>query len=252
MGYIALWVASHLLVYSSRRSGAPEYNTTSLVLLTEVVKLLLACGLYVAYDGTAAQLVRAASGALPLAARYSGPDLLFCAYNNLMYVNLAAFDPGTYRVLMQLRIVMTGLLYQLLFARRLNRNQWLAILLTASGCMVQESAKLAGGAAALGASAAAGLLLVAQMAAGALAGVLNELLLKGKSGGAEAPAVNLQNAFMARQLDRVERAAAALPGEARRGGLPSAANLASVCRLCETFFLDYFRRHIHKLSTHGK
>ena len=40
------------------------------------------------------------------------PALLYCVYNNLVYINLAAFDPGTYNVLMQLRIVITGFLYQ--------------------------------------------------------------------------------------------------------------------------------------------
>lgn len=35
-GYVLLWVSSHLLVYSSRRAGAPPYNPASVVLLTEV------------------------------------------------------------------------------------------------------------------------------------------------------------------------------------------------------------------------
>ena len=34
--YVLLWVSSHLLVYSSRRAGAPPYNPASVVLLTEV------------------------------------------------------------------------------------------------------------------------------------------------------------------------------------------------------------------------
>ena len=43
--YVALWVLSHLLIYASRQAGAPSFNATSVVLLTESVKLLLALGL---------------------------------------------------------------------------------------------------------------------------------------------------------------------------------------------------------------
>ena len=33
---------------------------------------------------------------------------LYALYNNLLFVNLASFDPGTYNVLIQLKIAMTG------------------------------------------------------------------------------------------------------------------------------------------------
>jgi len=46
--YVTLWTSSHLLVYSSRLSSAPSYNATSVVLLTETVKLILAASMYVA------------------------------------------------------------------------------------------------------------------------------------------------------------------------------------------------------------
>lgn len=46
--YVALWTSSHLLVYSSRLANAPSYNATSVVLLTETVKLFLAGAMYVA------------------------------------------------------------------------------------------------------------------------------------------------------------------------------------------------------------
>jgi hypothetical protein len=121
-GYVLLWVASHVLVYASRRGGAPTYNATSVVLITEVVKLGLALGLYCTYDVDVArgsrmgaawrQLVAHVTTAPDLPFRYAAPALLYCIYNNLVYTNLAAFDPGTYNVLMQLRIVFTGLLYQ--------------------------------------------------------------------------------------------------------------------------------------------
>ena len=49
--YVLLWVSSHLLVYGSRLAGAPAYNATSVVMLTETTKLLMAIGMYLVYDG---------------------------------------------------------------------------------------------------------------------------------------------------------------------------------------------------------
>ena len=56
--YVLLWVLSHLLIYASRQAGAQEFNATSVVLLTELVKLVLALSLYLRFDGDLSTLVR--------------------------------------------------------------------------------------------------------------------------------------------------------------------------------------------------
>ena len=171
--YVFLWVASALLVYASKQSGAPPYNATSVVVLTELAKLGLALALYRYYDGTWLQLGRGTVAAWRLLLKYMVPAGLYAVYNNLMYINLTNFDPGTYTLMMQLRILFTGLLYQALFARcaarrasdpraasaahgprrllthaihsrrsTLNRNQWVALVLIAFGCIAKEAPKL--------------------------------------------------------------------------------------------------------------
>lgn len=70
---------------------------------------------------------------------------------------------------------------QLLFSKRLNQNQWLAIMLIALGCMLKEASKL-GSVAAVSANLVAWVLLGAQMLCSVLAGVYNELLLKTETG----------------------------------------------------------------------
>ena len=171
--YVFLWVASALLVYASKQSGAPPYNATSVVVLTELAKLGLALALYRYYDGTWLQLGRGTVAAWRLLLKYTVPAGLYAVYNNLMYINLTNFDPGTYTLMMQLRILFTGLLYQALFSRcaarrasdphaplaprtsraassllaipsrhsTLNRNQWVALVLIAFGCIAKEAPK---------------------------------------------------------------------------------------------------------------
>lgn len=223
--YVGLWVSSHLLVYSSRLAGAPEYNATSVVLLTEAVKLAMAVALYLSRDGDAAQLARAIAGSLPLLLKYTVPALLYCVYNNLVYANLASFDPGTYNVLMQLRIVMTGLLYQWLFRKWLRRNQWYAIGLIAAGCMCKEAGKLAS-AGGLHANASAWLLLLVQMLSSVFAGVYNEALLKGAGGERRGVTTNLQNAYM--YFSSIVWNAAFLLAQGRLGEAVSPSNLSAV------------------------
>jgi len=45
-------------------------------------------------------------------ALYFVPAALYCAYNNLAFVNLANFDPTTYFLLLQFRVVITGVVFQ--------------------------------------------------------------------------------------------------------------------------------------------
>ena len=43
---------------------------------------------------------------------YFVPAALYCLYNNLSFVSLSYFSPTTYFMFMQIRLLMTGLMYQ--------------------------------------------------------------------------------------------------------------------------------------------
>nr|CAD7585810.1 unnamed protein product [Timema genevievae] len=65
---------------------------------------------------------------------YFVPAFLYCLYNNLAFVNLSAFDPTTYYLLLQFRVVVTGIVFQ----KKLSGNQWLSLILLTVGCMVKQ------------------------------------------------------------------------------------------------------------------
>lgn len=222
--YVALWTSSHLLVYSSRLANAPSYNATSVVLLTETVKLFLAGAMYVAYDGSFQEMLRISSQEVRVLLRYAIPALLYALYNNLLFINLASFDPGTYNVLIQLKIAMTGVLYQILFSKQLNRNQWAAILLITLGCMCKESGKVTKFG--FQANLSSWLLLLVQMLCSVLAGVYNEVLLKGAESAKRGVTTNLQNAFMYCQSILVN--GVILIWEGKAGDAVSAENRAAI------------------------
>lgn len=43
---------------------------------------------------------------------YFIPSLLYCFYNNLAFINLQHYDPTSYYILLQFRVVLTALLFQ--------------------------------------------------------------------------------------------------------------------------------------------
>ena len=71
-------------------------------------------------------------------AYYMIPAFLYCLYNNLAFTNLANFDPTTYFMFMQIRLLMTGVIYQFLFKRKLSGKQWISLLILTLGCMLQK------------------------------------------------------------------------------------------------------------------
>ena len=106
---------------------------------------------------------------------YMMPSFLYCLYNNLSFKNLARFDPTTYLLLLQTRILMTGVIYQViwfniwsagylvwkyyqkrfvnyfmylkldvsfqfLFGRKLSRKQWISLLILTIGYIIDGSA----------------------------------------------------------------------------------------------------------------
>lgn len=204
VAYMALWVSYGLLNELAKRQGV-TFNSTAAVVLQCVLKLALASAMFLRHDAPAAgagpslpervaALVTQAQAHKRLLGLYLIPAGLYALYDVLSYVNLRQFDAPTYFLLLQFRLVVTGVLHQLVFKRALNRNQWVALLVTTLGCAI----KTLGSA---GASASADVpatplvayaSLMVQMLSSTFAGVYNELLLKKQ---AKIP-VNLQNVFM--------------------------------------------------------
>ncbi|XP_059616843.1 UDP-galactose transporter senju [Phlebotomus argentipes] len=138
MSYIALFVNQGILVTASQgEDNKYSFNTVTVVLLTELLKLIVSACLY-CKDHSFKSLwseLRAGSKVVVL---YFVPAFLYCLYNNLAFVNLSRFDPTTYYLLLQFRVVITGILFQIIFKKYLSRRQWLSLLLLTLGCMVKQ------------------------------------------------------------------------------------------------------------------
>uniref|UniRef100_A0A1B6DZF6 Sugar phosphate transporter domain-containing protein n=1 Tax=Clastoptera arizonana TaxID=38151 RepID=A0A1B6DZF6_9HEMI len=138
IAYMAFFINQGLLVTASQQSNnAYGYNTVVAVLLTELVKLCISIILY-AKNNSLSSLINETKAHSSVMWQYFVPACLYCFYNNLAFVNLSVFDPTTYYLLLQMRVVITGVLYQILFKRQLSGKQWLSLVMLTAGCMVKQ------------------------------------------------------------------------------------------------------------------
>lgn len=202
--YMSLWVGYGLLNELAKRNKV-HFNSASAVLLQSCFKLVLASWMFLSQEGMqespSSWLARTkyflakAQANRALLLKYFIPAGLYVIYDVLSYVNLRQFDASTYFLLLQFRVVITGLLHQVVFQRKLNRNQWIALLVTTLGCAVKavgSSGLSRNEVAKEGVGLVAYAMLMCQMLSSTFAGIYNELLLKKQ---VQIP-LNLQNVFM--------------------------------------------------------
>ncbi|XP_035717646.1 UDP-galactose transporter senju-like [Vespa mandarinia] len=137
LSYMALFINQGIIVTWSQTNGQYEYNIVAVVLLTEVLKLIVSAILYWK-DNKILSLFQEIVIHKKVLLLYLIPSFLYCLYNNLAFINLAVFDPTTYYVLLQFRVVMTGIIFQLIFKKKLSVKQWLSLLLLTLGCMIKH------------------------------------------------------------------------------------------------------------------
>ncbi|CAF0818319.1 unnamed protein product [Adineta ricciae] len=157
ISYMGLFINQGLLVTGSKTSShSYNYNTIVVVLLTEVVKFVTALVIYRqthSFNQMRRDITENQTGKFAFQKRvfiyykrnkrkllflYFIPSALYCLYNNLAFINLSSYDPTTYFLLLQFRVVVTGVIFQILFNKRLTRIQWLSLLLLTSGCIIKQ------------------------------------------------------------------------------------------------------------------
>ena len=69
---------------------------------------------------------------------FAVPAFLYMIYNWLSFVNLNLFDPASFKVLINMRILFSAVLFQLFFSRSLGWTKWVALVLLMIGCAVNQ------------------------------------------------------------------------------------------------------------------
>ncbi|KAJ8982100.1 hypothetical protein NQ317_010958 [Molorchus minor] len=105
-----------LVTASQKLNNGYDYNIVTVVLLTEVLKLVISSLLYCREHKPKDLIIDIVKDRKVLVL-YFVPAFLYCLYNNLAFINLSSFDPTTYYLLLQFRVVVTGVLFQVIFKK---------------------------------------------------------------------------------------------------------------------------------------
>lgn len=192
VAYMGLFINQGILVTATKdKDSHYPYNPTTIVLLAEFLKLLVASTLFIK-EYSVWEYVSGIKNNGKVLFLYMVPSFMYCLYNNLTFVNLGAYDPTSYFLLLQFRVVVTGVIFQFLFKKKLSKIQWFSLLLLTCGCIIKQLSFGKLSSASFIVNMNLGLIMV-QVFCSCFAGVYNEYLLKGKGG--EVPFM-LQNVFM--------------------------------------------------------
>lgn len=177
---------------SKSQDNKYNYSTIAVVLFTECIKLILSIGIY-SKDKELRKLLPEIISNYKVLLLYFVPAFLYCLYNNLAFVNLASYDPTTYYLLLQLRVVFTAIIYQILFKRKLSKFQWISLILLTFGCIVKQMGGFTTNTSSSSFIKFNLLLILLQVFCSCFAGVYNEYLLKDVGSKVH---IMIQNVFM--------------------------------------------------------
>ncbi|XP_071834505.1 UDP-galactose transporter senju-like [Apostichopus japonicus] len=137
--YIIVSINHAILTTASQDGKKYKFDATSAVLLAEILKLATACALFIFWDKNSFRnLLYEVSSHKKVMALYSIPAFLYSLSNNLSFINLSLHDPTTFIIMMQLRIVLTGVIYQILFQKKLSWLQWISLIVLTCGCIIKH------------------------------------------------------------------------------------------------------------------
>jgi solute carrier family 35 (UDP-sugar transporter), member A1/2/3 len=129
--YVSLWTTQGLLIHYFHSTDV-HVTSFELVLMQELIKLVVSA--FFSWRETPR-----GNKKIPASIWwYAVPAVLYTMYNNLTYIGLERFPPSTYFVLMQLRIVATGIVSVLMLGRQYTFVQWVGLGVIMVGAMLKE------------------------------------------------------------------------------------------------------------------
>lgn len=146
LSFLGLWIVYGLLNQLSSIRGI-KFDPAEVVWSQEVLKIVLSLVLFFVQDGGPRQLASDIGHHWSMICWYGIPAGLYALGDVLTYVNLRSFDPATLHLLGEMKLVVTAVVHQLFFHRRLNKYHWTALALITLGCIIKalDSMELSSG-----------------------------------------------------------------------------------------------------------
>ena len=134
----ALSTGATLLLRYSRGVRHESYSACVAVLAVELLKGAVSAVMVVRERGAGETAAGALRGALRGSLPSALPALLYCVQNALAHVALRCLDAGVYAVLVQVRLLTTGLFSVVFLHRRLAPQHWRALVVLLAAVLLVE------------------------------------------------------------------------------------------------------------------
>ncbi len=146
MGALALLIVQNagliLAIRASRLNVPTEklYNTKGAVVVSECLKLISSIAIYKLYEkGSLIELVRK-SFLSKESLQVTVPSALYVVQNNLQFIAVSNLPAQVYHVLIQMKVITTALLSEIVLDRKHTRRQWGSLLSLFAGLAVVQLA----------------------------------------------------------------------------------------------------------------
>jgi drug/metabolite transporter (DMT)-like permease len=140
--YMVGCIVQFLLIrWSKERAKAGNgitYDDASAVFFTEFLKWAFSVGAMYYRTNKFLPISVFQDGTWRIGLYYAVPSFIYAIYNNFTFINLRLFDPSTYQVFMQTRVLFTGLLYSWVLQKHLTSRKWLALMVLTSGVVLKH------------------------------------------------------------------------------------------------------------------
>lgn len=124
---VFIYSSYSILVHMSKVGGKIPFSSSSLVLLTELLKLMISFVMY--FPELSSNSYKFPHVSVMMCLPFAVPAVLYCFNNNIALHMQLQMDPTTYQVLCNLKIACTALMYRCIIRRHLSATKWIALTL---------------------------------------------------------------------------------------------------------------------------
>lgn len=137
--YIVIESASVICISKAKDANhKPIYNSATVVLAAEFIKLLISIG--AEWNEDPGLVKFRANFSWEKYWRFGVPAFLYAVNNNIFLYVLTLIHPSVFQLLLNLRVVWTGIIFKFLLGRNLSKRQWIAMFLLVVGCTIAQYA----------------------------------------------------------------------------------------------------------------
>jgi len=189
--FVCVWICFYLVVHHTQTpDNKVRTNSALRILSVEVIKILISGQLYARQYGLSKLMsfLYFSPNLKSLLASYMPIAILYALYNNLMFANLKSNHPTIYLVLSSSRLLMTAVIWQIIFKVKISGLRKIALTIITLGVIWKDLFSDGGGNSSIqenvetnkdsSGSYIAAFLVMFQMSCSVMASVYNEKLLK--------------------------------------------------------------------------